>query len=820
MSYPANNRVARGETLVVAGVLLCAFVVGAFAGRQFAGQPRFYQSEFGPAVMLAAGRGLVSPLQQPGAPLAEFLAVRRQTLEPADFADVAVGPLNQFQQAHRYLLLAVGVAWRLSGIAWANVATVSAVLFALSIAACYGICRLWLTRTAALAGAAFLTFSPTHLEHVPLIRDYAKAPFILIAILLTMVIAVRSLSRRMLWILSAACGLTVGVGLGFRMDVVVMAPIFLVSLFAFTDRRPWSGLGTKGIGAGVFLIALAAAAAPVVFLVSRGGSNGYHAILLGYADQFDAFLGIKRSVYSYLPYYSDDYLIAAVNRLALKNTGQIPPVPSPAYDDASRMYWLQIIRHFPADILTRTLAAANTILNLPFDEGPLNFLKAPGDHGNPLWNLLTNQVPHRARIGVVFEWMTVLNGLGLVFGIVLVAAAAVRSLRLGLFTAWMIVVLAGYASLQFDRRHFFHLEILPVLAVLVAIELLARRSKLDSRAIARFGGAVAILAAVLVVSSLTLRAYQQRHVGRLLQDYVDAPRQPVQAVFTDTGNGTWRARWAAAPAANTVAADYYVVEFDGAPKPEMSPLGVRYSSTTPDHDFSRVIWISEGDGVNRVFIPTYGEPPAWGFDGVELSAGIKARLRGIYRVTNPERLPLLLDLRLPGAWQQDHLTQTFRLRDAGLPDDVQMLGAAGGTAESRIALLGRVDSADAKPRAADVGKTYTNAVRLTEQGIEVDGLAEMQSSYLLELKPVSVTAPATLLVRGHLYQGGIVFGLLKGDSWYRSFGTGTPGDFVSVVDITEPGVYTPIVTNATARDHDRNRFLLSRFAVVPTILPR
>src|SRR6185436_17142149 len=338
VSYPANNRVARGETLVVAGVLLCAFVVGAFAGRQFAGQPRFYQNEFGPAVMLAAGRGLVSPLPQPGAPLAEFLAVRRQTLEPADFADVAVGPLNQFQQAHRYLLLAVGVAWRLSGIAWANVATVSAVLFALSIAACYGICRLWLTRTAALAGAAFLTFSPTHLEHVPLIRDYAKAPFILIAILLTMVIAVRSLSRRMLWILSAACGLTVGVGLGFRMDVVVMAPIFLVSLFAFTDRRPWSGLGTKGIGAGVFLIALAAAAAPVVFLVSRGGSNGYHAILLGYADQFDAFLGINRSVYSYLPYYSDDYLIAAVNRLALKNTGQIPPVPSPAYDDASRMY--------------------------------------------------------------------------------------------------------------------------------------------------------------------------------------------------------------------------------------------------------------------------------------------------------------------------------------------------------------------------------------------------------------------------------------------------------------------------------------------------
>src|SRR5204863_1939440 len=78
VSYPANNRVARVETLVAAGVLLCAFVVGTFVARHFAGQPRFYQNEFGPAVMLAAGRGLVSPLPPPGSPLAEFLAVKRQ----------------------------------------------------------------------------------------------------------------------------------------------------------------------------------------------------------------------------------------------------------------------------------------------------------------------------------------------------------------------------------------------------------------------------------------------------------------------------------------------------------------------------------------------------------------------------------------------------------------------------------------------------------------------------------------------------------------------------------------------------------------------
>jgi hypothetical protein len=85
----------------------------------------------------------------------------------------------------------------------------------------------------------------------------------------------------------------------------------------------------------------------------------------------------------------------------------------------------------------------------------------------------------------------------------------------------------------------------------------------------------------------------------------------------------------------------------------------------------------------------------------------------------------------------------------------------------------------------------------------------------MEFKPVDVPPAAALLVRGHLYEGGITLGLLRKDrQWYRSVTVTQPGAFVAVVDITTAGEFTPIITNATRRDRTRNHFVLDRFGVV------
>jgi hypothetical protein len=55
--------------------------------------------------------------------------------------------------------------------------------------------------------------------------------------------------------------------------------------------------------------------------------------------------------------------------------------------------------------------------------------------------------------------------------------------------------------------------------------------------------------------------------------------------------------------------------------------------------------------------------------------------------------------------------------------------------------------------------------------------------------------------------------LLKDDRWYRAQSLSAPGDFIGAIAITEAGTYTPLVTNATARDHARNQFAISQFGI-------
>jgi hypothetical protein len=811
-----NRRSLVVETALVTALLVLGFAVGLFAGRHYTGQPLFYQAEFGPAVMVAAGRGFVNPMAPPGSALSEFLQLQRPALSPGDVADVGLRPLRQFQYGTRYLILAVGYIWRVSGISWANVANVGGLLYGLSVVACYAICRVWLSRPFAVAGAMFICFSPLHLAQVAHVRDYSKGPFILLAIALTAWAVVWPVSRRMLLLLSAACGAAIGFGLGFKMDVVIMAPIFVISLIAFRARRPWTGIVEKMLATGAFVAALAASGGPVLAHLSSGGTNGFHVILLGYADEFDEGLGVTRSVYRLLPFYSDGYLASVLKSDGARRTGQFPEMTSPAYDNVSRAYWLTIVRHFPADVLTRALAASNGILNLPFTEPALDYLSPPAGRSNPLWNALTNKAPERLRVGALFESLAIMNGWGVMVGVLLIATAGVESARLGLFSAWMLAALTGYSSLQFAPRHFFHLEIIPVFGLLVVLRLIARRHWPSRPEATRFALAVVATALSVAVPVAGLRAYQRAHLSRLFQAYIDAPRHQVQPVFADVGGGVWRVQWDAMSqlpqGEGAVASDYLVLEFESGPEARMSVVGVRYKSTMPATDFSRVVTIPASAGVNRIFIPTYGEPPKWGFDGLELPSGVKNSLRGIYRVAHPEQLPLLLDLRLSGTWRQEVLNQTFRVEGGGFPDNVQVLGLDG--AVSPIAVIGRVDSSDARPNPADVGVSYTNAVRVTSNRVEVDGRSDTWSSYLLSFKPVHVEAPAALLVQGHLDTGGVVVGLLKNNRWYRQQVTSARGDFVAVIEITESGTYTPIVTNATRHNHDLNRFVLSRFGIV------
>src|SRR6185436_10541665 len=449
-------------------------------------------------------------------------------------------------------------------------------------------------------------------------------------------------------------------------------------------------------------------------------------------------------------------------------------------------------RNFPADVAARVLAAGNRIMNLPFDNPGLTSLSPPETRANPVWNLLSNQLPHRARAAAVFEQLSALNGVGSFLALAVIAAAAVRSVRLGLFAGWMMLVLAGNASLQFAERHVFHLEVLPVLAGLIAIRIAVRRTLPKRSEVLRFAGTAAVVVACLVVTTAGLRAYQGAHLRRMLDQYVGVPRVAVQPSWTDTGAGTWRATWQSAPG------DYYVIEFDGAADGALPAMELHYAAASRDTDYTRIVPIVDRPGVNRIFVPTYGERGLWEFSALEVTASLKSRIRGIQRVTHPESLPFLLDLRLDESWRNGDLFQRLEFEDPHAARAVQVLGVADAAGPSRLAWAARAWSGDGLA-AATAEIVVSPGIRIAGGRIEMDGRAETDSSYLVWFHEMRNARAGALLARGHLDTGGLTIGVLKDDRWAGLLIVSEPGEFVAMVPIDGATPYVPMITNATRR---------------------
>jgi hypothetical protein len=96
----------------------------------------------------------------------------------------------------------------------------------------------------------------------------------------------------------------------------------------------------------------------------------------------------------------------------------------------------------------------------------------------------------------------------------------------------------------------------------------------------------------------------------------------------------------------------------------------------------------------------------------------------------------------------------------------------------------------------------------------MDAVARDRSTYLVGFKPIDIQAPAALLVQGRLDAGGLSFGVLKDQRWYRQVVVRERGEFVAVVNLPDAGTYAPLITNGATQDGERTRFVLSRFGVV------
>jgi hypothetical protein len=777
------------EALVVAALMAAAIGYGRVAFLHPLSVPDYYY--LGPSAMIASGQGFQAPA--PGVPVfASFLtrAVERVTAE--DLQHAPIRPLDQFDHSARYLLSVIGYWWRVTDISWARAADIGGLFHALAVGGLYALLRLIVPLPWAAVGALWLCTSTLQLSLVPHLRDYSKGAFIIATIPLLLIMSLATPSRRLLYGSAAAAGALIGIGLGFKRDVFVMVPLGLAFMFLFRDRWPWTGLVAKAKVAAVFAGTFLVVSAPVSLPLVDGGSHTMHVTLLGFSRDFNHALGVEPSVHQLVPFYNDSYVGMMVRAYEQNFSPATFEIPSAGYDRAGERLWLAILRNFPADIAARTLASANQILNLVFL--------------NPDPSVVTVPLPAGATFTTMYAWLHRLNGFGWVLGVLTVAIAAARSLRVALCAAVLMVALAGYPSLQFMPRHYLYLQVIPVAAIVLLMSQFLRvpSGKLPA-ASGRVVLAVGAMIVIVVLPLMLLRPLQQTMLASALTDWTAGTHSRVHFEAVPQPGGTTLLQWPT-PRGLTL---YYVLEFaEDAHAPMMAAL--RYRSVSPATDFSRVVATTSPRGAGRIGFAAIHEPGVAEFLGVEVGPRAMSRLQGVYRVEAGGPLKMPLDLRFPGDWRERLLYQRLSIEGAA-PRALPALDVVCAGEPGCRGLLGFAErNATELPLLSPDRVTLIHAsiVTAAPDGVRVRGMVENDSSYLFQMGEHTVRGGA-FVVHGTLDHGGITIGLLRNGAWHRPVVVRAPGAFTVVVPIEEPGDYTPLVTNAMPAGQRHNQVHLT-----------
>jgi len=610
----------------------------------------FYQSYFEPAVMVACGKGFVISRVQPK-PLEDFLFQRRDSFDCADLPpDESLGTRYLYQGAWRYLLVAVGWAWWLIGISWSAMGPIFGAVFGAVIALAYSIFRLGMGRILAVTAAACFAMSSSHLLNLPHLRDYAKAPFILALVLLLGVLVTRPVRRGLVLGLAAASGLVLGVAYGFRTDFLVNLPLPIVVIFCFLAGGLWRNLHLKAGAAVLFLATFGVVSWPVTSTVYTTGGCQWHVSLLGLQAPFDGHLGIDPAPYDFGHVYSDIYIDRTVNGYRWRKEPGAPSLVfcSHEYDVQSGQYLQALVSGFPADILARSYASVLQVVKLPMQ------------------NTLPPIDGWFSRLYAVRFWvLSQLDDWGLWIAVLAVLALAASSLRLAAVVLFFLGYFGGYPAIQFQERHYFHLEFMGWWALGFVIQqgLQAARPAFrpwPGRNVMMRGAAqAAALAAVAIVvlggGLLAARWAQTRQVSERLRAYISAPKIEVESIGGPLG-GIAPTGWP----------QLIEVELDQSACGERPSVTFRYDKTDASQDFTRTVTIMRGSkapGSTRVFVPVFDR-----YAGLEVSDARPGCVTGVYRLTDLQPFPILLGATLPPDWESLPLYQRLAKWERSSPE--------------------------------------------------------------------------------------------------------------------------------------------------------
>jgi hypothetical protein len=687
-------------------------------------------------------------------------------------------------------------------------------LLGVTVALAYGIFRLAAGRGLAAALALALMVSPMHLFNlVPsLMRDYIKAPLMLALVLLMGLLVALPMRRAWLFVTAAGAGLILGAGLWFRADLVLFVVPFVPVILFFRPGDMRRAIKANLIALGIFLglvLVFVAIGFVVAFPTFSSSSASSRNALAGMMVPFDDRLAVTHAAYDWGWLYLDEFSEAdAFAQAAAKQPNQTMRHVEVEFPALAARYQLASASVVPADVLTRAGASIFRVLELPFA-----YAHAPpgADSGAVGWAYAIRG----KLVGLLAG-----SGVVLVIGALLILAAG--NVRRAVFAFLFVIYFAGYPALQFQGRHYFHLEFITLWALAFVVQKgwdaiagLARGR--DGRAAVAgpvegarraFVFGVAAFAAV-VLPLAGLRALQAAQVRDLLASYLSAPAHSLPLSREPLPGGVTRVTspgyFTEAPT-ETVTSRLLIAEFSrGTSSFDAVWPTVRYErGTTRDRPaFSRTLEIPLGAGPTKVAFPAIAfndaacEVSQW-MSGIEMPADQASCLRALYVVDDPGRFPVLVTavLPLPGGpkatlYQRMAAIEVGRSYAAGggAPDGNAgeqtgplvhaMLPAAALDPMARVGTYRWVIDGIASPRP----RTYVNPAADTSGSSVADASWADRSIAVLETDliktvPCRVARGARFVARGTLGCGGVTFALIS------PAGTG------GWVHVTQPGPFT------------------------------
>ena len=763
--------------------------------------PSFYQTSFEPAVMMACGHDFGIEKERTCEALAQFLSLKRQSFDCADLPSSPELKTSPSQGAWFYMLLAAAAVWKISGeINWSTLDALPSIFFALSVASLYGLFRLAGGQILASFGVVAVLGSSQYFTYLPFLRDYSKAPFILLAVLLLMWLVAKTRCFRVQIMISLLMGIVIGIGYGFRPDILILLPPVVIGIVFFIRSMRLSDLWRKMFLVVTFMATFFGSAWPIINSAKESGSGIYHFPILGLGTQFTTQMSVVGSLYEWVYQFNDQLVHAMVSSHGIRNYGvKSVGYCTPDYDKISGDLYQSLVMTFPADMMTR--AAASVL-----------------------------QVFHTFNFSCLVAFAS------------LFFLVAVKP-RIGVFSGLLVFYLAAYPAIQFHPRHFFHLYFIPIMAAIFLLQQ-AYGHRSDILGMLRFdhccwrkaltpawkaGLIFLAVGGVALALIMIARQYQVRQVSQLVESYATEDvwnnilmarddEHPEMLYFPITiSDGPVEGNLQEGPLMDSAMIRLRFNSFNCLPDDKF--VTVPYSFSMPSLDFTRNVDLTPFvllDESLEIYIPIYrylghtrsglayhSEP-----ERIEIPAGMQRCTDGVEASIGRPKQRLWIEFILPQDWRGRPLYQRIGVPSFPpgkpyhrYPDDLPL------SFQQAKALL-----ANLEPVATQQLESRANIVSAVEGDIVVDGKADTPYSYLFQLPEEKLAAPRVFLIEGELFKGGLSVGMIKDNQWASQISITGCGKFLVAIEHSQ-GLYIPTIANNVPR-HPGNQFVIRRMGWV------